>query len=88
MDQNTIRIIDENFNFLGDIEDYISFYFVRNYYKAKEFQIVAPLKYQEILINGNIIFITPKKPGIIEEVTIDESKGEITDIIHHRLYEL
>ncbi|MEF9953426.1 MAG: siphovirus ReqiPepy6 Gp37-like family protein [Peptostreptococcaceae bacterium] len=77
MDSNTIRVIDDRFNFLGDIEDYISFYFVRNYYKAKEFQIVAPIKYQDILINGNIIFITPKKPGIIEEVSIDESKGEI-----------
>ncbi|SHI89859.1 virus ReqiPepy6 Gp37-like protein [Clostridium amylolyticum] len=78
MDINTIKIINSNFDFLGDIEDYISFYFVRNFTKAKEFQIVAPIKYIDILKNENIIFITPKKVGIIEEVEVDESKKIIT----------
>ncbi|GAA0735466.1 Gp37-like protein [Clostridium oceanicum] len=78
MDTNTIKIINSSFQFLGDIEDYISFYFVRNFTKAKEFQIVAPIKYINILKDDNIIFISPKKAGIIEEVSIDESKKIIT----------
>ncbi|WP_251860387.1 hypothetical protein [Clostridium sp. Marseille-Q2269] len=71
-------IINSEFNFLGDIEDYISFYFVRNFTKPKEFQIVAPIKYIDILKDGNIIFIDPKKAGIIEEITIDETNKTIT----------
>lgn len=78
MDISTIKIINFNFDFLGDIEDYISFYFVRNFTKAKEFQIVAPMKYKDILKDENIIFISTEKAGVIEEVSIDESKKIIT----------
>lgn len=78
MDTSTIKIINNRFEFLGDIEDYISFYFVRNFTKAKEFQLVAPIKYIDILKDGNIIFIDYKKVGVIEEVTIDEDKKIIT----------
>ncbi|MBE6055843.1 hypothetical protein [Clostridium sp.] len=78
MDISTIKIINSNFDFLGDIEDYISFYFVRNFTKAKEFQIVAPIKYINILKDEHIIFINSKKAGIIEEVEVDESKKIIT----------
>lgn len=73
-----IRIIDTNFNFKGMIDDYSSFYFVRNYYQAKEFQLVCSCKYKEILKDGDIIFIDPKKPLIIESIIIDESKNQIT----------
>lgn len=78
MDISTIKIINNKFDFLGDIEDYISFYFVRNFTKAKEFQIVAPMKYKDILKDENIIFISTEKAGVIEEVSIDESKKIIT----------
>lgn len=78
MDISTVKIINSDFEFLGEIEDYISFYFVRNFTKAKEFQIVAPIKYLDILKNDNIIFVTPKKAGMIEEVAVDESKKVIT----------
>lgn len=74
----TIRIIDGKFNFLGIIEDYSSFYFIRNYYQAKEFQLICSSKYKDRLKDGNILFITPKKPLIIENVSIDESKKQIT----------
>lgn len=77
MDTNTIKVIDTNFNFKGEIDDYSSFYFIRNFTKAKEFQLIAPIKYIDILKDGNIIFTTPKKAGIIEEPSIDESKGII-----------
>ena len=73
-----IRIIDTNFNFKGMIDDYSSFYFVRNYYQAKEFQLVCSCKYKEILKDEDIIFIDPKKPLIIESIIIDESKNQIT----------
>lgn len=78
MDTNSIKIINVDFELLGDIEDYISFYFVRNFTKAKEFQIVVPIKYIDILKDGNIIFIDYKKAGVIEEVTIEEDKKIIT----------
>lgn len=78
MDTNSIKIINVKFELLGDIEDYISFYFVRNFTKAKEFQIVTPIKYIDILKDKNIIFIDYKKVGVIEEVTIDEDKKIIT----------
>ncbi|MBY0755018.1 hypothetical protein K5V21_06060 [Clostridium sardiniense] len=74
----TIRVIDNKFNFLGIIEDYSSFYFIRNYYQAKEFQLVCSLKYKDILKDGNILFITPNKPLIVETPIIDESKKQIT----------
>lgn len=73
-----IRIIDKDFNFKGMIDDYDSFYFVRNYFLAKEFQLVCSSKYKSILRDGNIIFIDPKKPLIIEDTIIDENKGQIT----------
>lgn len=78
MDISTIKIINSDFEFLGEIEDFLSFYFVRNFTKAKEFQIIAPIKYMDILKDENIIFITPKKSGIISQVSIDENKKEIT----------
>lgn len=78
MDTSTIKVIDRQFNFLGDIEDYESFYFVRNFTKSKEFQIIAPIKYVNILKDKNIIFTTQKKAGFIEEVKLDEDKNIIT----------
>lgn len=77
VEDSTVKIINSKFDFLGDIEDYGSFYFVRNFTKAKEFQIVASIKYLDILKDENIIFTTPKKAGIIEEVTVEESKNLI-----------
>lgn len=79
MDENTaVKIINAQFSFLGEIENYKSFYFIRNFTKAKEFQIVAPIKYIDILKDENIIYITPKKAGVIEEVKVEESKQLIT----------
>lgn len=75
---STIRIINNEFENLGTIDDYSSFYFVRNFTKAKEFQIVTPIKYLDILKDGNIIFTIPKKAGIIEDVEVNESKKTIT----------
>lgn len=78
MDTNTVKITNDKFDFLGEIEDYSSFYFIRSFTKAKEFQLVAPIKYMNILKTDNIIFITHKKAGIIEEVEVDEDKKIIT----------
>ena len=73
-----IRVIDNNFDFKGMIDNYSSFYFVRSYFLAKEFQLICSCKYKDILKDGNIIFIDPKKPLIIEDVIVDENKREIT----------
>jgi len=77
MDTN-LKIFDNEFTFLGDIEDYISFYFVRSFFQAKEFQLVVPIKYIDILKDGNYIYLNKYKSMIIEDITIDEDKYLIT----------
>ncbi|WP_185966811.1 siphovirus ReqiPepy6 Gp37-like family protein [Clostridium sp. HBUAS56017] len=78
MDRNALKIFDNKFTFLDDIEDYISFYFVRSFLQAKEFQLVAPIKYAEILKEENYIYISKNKSMIIEEIEIDEDQSQIT----------
>ncbi|SDO76756.1 Gp37-like protein [Clostridium gasigenes] len=77
MDRSTLKILNSDFTFLGDIEDYISFYFVRNFFQAKEFQLVAPIKYTYLLSEGNYIYLSKYKSMIIEEIEINEEKGQI-----------
>lgn len=78
MDRTSLKILDNNLTFIGDIEDYISFYFVRNFFYAKEFQLVAPLKYTEILKEDNYIYLSKYKSMIIEEIEINEDEETIT----------
>lgn len=78
MDRVSLKILDNELTFIGDIEDYISFYFIRSFFQIKEFQLVAPIKYQDILKEDNYIYLSKKKSMIIEEVSIDEDKEQIT----------
>ncbi|MDU2680049.1 Gp37-like protein [Clostridium sp.] len=78
MDRVSLKILDDELTFIGDIEDYISFYFIRSFFQIKEFQLVAPIKYQDILKEDNYIYLSKKKSMIIEEVSIDEDKEQIT----------
>ncbi|GAB6169701.1 hypothetical protein JCM1393_21610 [Clostridium carnis] len=78
MDRIALKILDNELTFVGDIEDYISFYFVRSFFYAKEFRLVAPIKYAEILKEDNYIYLSKYKSMIIEDIEIDEDKEQIT----------
>ncbi len=78
MDRISLKILNNELTFIGDIEDYISFYFVRSFFQAKEFHLVAPIKYSSILKKDNYIYLNKNKAMIIEEVEEDETKKQIT----------
>ncbi|MEG0642140.1 MAG: siphovirus ReqiPepy6 Gp37-like family protein [Clostridium sp.] len=78
MDRTSLKILNSELTFIGDIEDYISFYFVRSFFQAKEFQLISPLKYASILKEDNYIYLSKQKSMIIEDIEIDELKGQIT----------
>lgn len=78
MDRVSLKILDDELTFIGDIEDYISFYFIRSFFQIKEFQLVAPIKYQDILKEDNYIYLSKKKSMIIENIEINEDKEQIT----------
>lgn len=74
---STIRIINDKFEFLGDIEDYSSFFCIRNFFLAKEFQLICSSKYKGILKDGNILFINSNTPFLIEDITSNENKRQV-----------
>lgn len=78
MDRVSLKILDSDLNFIGDIEDYNSFYFVRSFFQAKEFQLIAPLKYAAILKEDNYIYLSKEKSMVIENTSIDEDNYQIT----------
>lgn len=77
MDRASLKILNEDLIFIGDIEDYLSFYFIRSFFQIKEFQLIAPIKYEKILKEENYIYLSEKKAMIIEEVSVDEDKEQI-----------
>ncbi len=77
MDRISLKILNNELTFIGDIEDYLSFYFVRSFFQAKEFQLVAPIKYITILKEDNYIYLSKHKSMIIEDIEIDENKEQI-----------
>lgn len=94
MDRVSLKILDSDLNFIGDIEDYSSFYFVRSFFQAKEFQLIAPLKYINILKEDNYIYLSKEKSMVIDNISIDEdnykiiAKGrDIKSILNRRITE-
>lgn len=67
MKKAAIRILDIDFNLLGEIEDYESLYFERYFDRYGEFtiKINRNKRNTEHLKKGNIVFLSPKKCGII-----------------------
>ena len=78
MDRVSLKILDNELTFIGDIDDYMSFYFVRSFYQAKEFQLIAPIKYMGILKEENYIYLSKNKAMVIENIEINEDKEQIT----------
>lgn len=78
MDRVSLKILDSDLNFIGDIEDYSSFYFIRSFFQTKEFQLIASLKYTAILKEDNYIYLNREKSMVIENISIDEDRYQIT----------
>lgn len=70
-----IKIIDNQFNFLGEVDDYAAFIATRSFSGIGGFELhlSADNKYANVLEIDNIIFTTPKKAYIIlrKELTTD-----------------
>lgn len=81
-----IRILDKNFNLLGEIDDYESLIFIRRFFKVGEFELRINVNksHTEKLIENNLIVLgdSLNKVGIImhRENTYDEM-GEPTDTL-------
>lgn len=67
-----IKVIDFDFNLLGEVDDYKNAYFTRCWHRAGDFQInIDNLRHATYLKADNIIFIKANKPYIIEAVDIN-----------------
>jgi|LGVF01.2.fsa_nt_gb hypothetical protein len=88
MDRIILKILDEELNFVGSIKKYASFYFVLNFNRAKEFQLIAPIKYEKILKEDYYIYVSRKKSFIINYVKSEEDKGIVTVRGKHVMNEL
>ncbi|MBB6622228.1 hypothetical protein H7E67_02175 [Clostridium gasigenes] len=77
MDKTTLKVLDKELTFIGDIEDYGSFYLIRNFYKSKEFQLMCPIKHKRLIKEGNYIYLDRSKSMIIDEIETYEDKGQI-----------
>ena len=81
-----IRILDKNFNLLGEIDDFESLIFIRRFFKVGEFELRINVNksHTEKLIENNLIVLgdSLNKVGIImhRENTYDEM-GEPTDTL-------
>ncbi|WP_339194255.1 siphovirus ReqiPepy6 Gp37-like family protein [Paenibacillus sp. FSL P4-0176] len=81
----SIRIIDRNFNLLGEIDDYESLQFTRRFYRAGEFELHIALHKQSVdqLQKENIIVVDNQmhKAGIIQYRQIGQDDKGIETLI-------
>lgn len=81
----SVRVIDRNFNLLGEIDDYESLQFTRRFYRAGEFELHIALHKQHAdkLQKENIIIIDNKghKSGIIQYREIGQDDKGIETLI-------
>jgi hypothetical protein len=81
-----IRILSNELNLLGEVDNYLSFSFTRKYYSYGEFQLVTNIKVQNAdkLNVGNLVMLgnDKYKVGIIrhKEIKINEAGEEILTI--------
>jgi len=74
-----IKIIDRQFNFLGEIDEYESYIAVRSYHGVGSCQLVLheDASYAKELQMENIIFTTPDKPYVILYRAVDSKTGKV-----------
>lgn len=80
MDTNisNIRIFDKDINFLGEVDDFTSLFFIRKWDTYGEFEFHLSKLDRALIKKGNIIMVNNdgNKAGIIEYIEIDEENGE------------
>lgn len=73
-----IRILTTDFQWLGEIDDYESLQFIRRFHKAGEFELHININKNltETLQKDNLIYLSPRKVGIIahRELSKDDSE--------------
>lgn len=82
MDKNiNIRIFDNKITFLGEVDNYTSFFIILKWETYGEFEFHVTAKYLNILKKGNFIMINKdgKRSGVIEEIEfVSEEKDKLT----------
>lgn len=76
---NSLKVIDSSFNFLGEIDDFESLIFPRNWSKSSGVQLTIHISKQntELLVKNNIMFLNEHKAAYIDHVEKDTS-GKLT----------
>lgn len=93
MKNAAIRIINSNFELLGEIDDYESLIFIRRFYKVGEFELHININKQNVdkLQEDNLIILgmDTKKVGVIrhKEIQLNE-QGEATETLLVKGYTL
>jgi len=74
-----VRILDTNFNLLGEIDDYESLQFTRRFYRAGEFEMHIALGKQSVeKLQKDVVIMVgnqPHKSGIITQREIPDENG-------------
>lgn len=78
----SIRILTTDFEWLGEIDDYESLQFTRRYQKSGEFELHINVNKNltETLQEGNLIFLTERKVGVIQHRTLSRDGKETLTI--------
>lgn len=81
MDTVNIRIFDKNINFLGEVDNYTSLFYIRKWSTFGEFEFHISKNNRELFKKGNIIMLGKDgyKAGVIEYV--EDNEEENKDII-------
>lgn len=80
MDRANIRIFDKNINFIGEVDSFTSFFYIRKWETYGEFEIHLSVNNIKLMEKGNIIMINNdgNRSGIIEHIEISEE--DIKDV--------
>ncbi|MBD7912010.1 siphovirus ReqiPepy6 Gp37-like family protein [Clostridium cibarium] len=75
---SSIRIFDKNINFLGEVDDFTSLFFIRKWDTYGEFEFHLTNIDKDLIKIGNIIMINndENKVGIIEYIEINEEDSD------------
>lgn len=79
MDSNiNIRIFDRNINFLGEVDDFTSLFYIRKWETYGEFEFHIPKIDRTLIKKGNIIMLNKdgNRTGVIEHIEISEENTE------------
>ncbi len=73
-----IRIFDKNLNFIGEVDNFTSLFYIRRWNKYGEFEFHVSKFNNELLRRGNFIIVDndPNRSGIIEHIEISEEQGQ------------